>query len=484
MITKVQNIFQIDRIKYINTMKTTRKSSLIKVFTLAFLTVGCLISCNQNSQNGPSVHEMQTRLDEIMKEYQEMQRNCDDYTQQLAAKDSSIQAQAAEIQNLINQLNNAGTNNNGKVRVAGKSSKAGNAKLRRLNAELEAKKAEINQLQNRLKKQSDELNALKNAANYSDIETLARLQLLVKEQDARIVALTNDKVELTCSNDSLTAYVAYLMGQRNREAAAENANYASQITILQNQVASQQSEIDRLQSELAKQIALVAEANEKAAAATNQASKSATEAQNIAKTKGSINKKLAQLQALCDEYLEELERLRAENLILRTENDSLRTEVVSMKKNMENVAVENAKMADKVNRASVLSISDLNVTPLKTFSNNTGRPTSRASATKAFHIEGYLLDNTVIEPGTITLYAVIVSPSNIVLHNGTVEQKFDANGVRSTYTAVQAYEFTGKTRPFEMNWSKDDDYELESGTYRLNIYANGNLIGVTEFKLK
>ena len=104
-------------------MKTTRKSSLIKVFTLAFLTVGCLISCNQNSQNGPSVHEMQTRLDEIMKEYQEMQRNCDDYTQQLAAKDSSIQAQAAEIQNLINQLNNAGTNNNGKARVVGKSSK-------------------------------------------------------------------------------------------------------------------------------------------------------------------------------------------------------------------------------------------------------------------------------------------------------------------------------------------------------------------------
>ena len=292
-------------------MKTTRKSSLIKVFTLAFLTVGCLISCNQNSQNGPSVHEMQTRLDEIMKEYQEMQRNCDDYTQQLAAKDSSIQAQAAEIQNLINQLNNAGTNNNGKARVAGKSSKAGNAKLRRLNAELEAKKAEINQLQNRLKKQSDELNALKNAANYSDIETLARLQLLVKEQDARIVALTNDKVELTCSNDSLTAYVAYLMGQRNREAAAENANYASQITILQNQVASQQSEIDRLQSELAKQIALVAEANEKAAAigaeAQRNAERTIQDADYTAQTKmEAANKWAVDLKASVGSYITNL----------------------------------------------------------------------------------------------------------------------------------------------------------------------------------
>ena len=155
-----------------------------------------------------------------------------------------------------------------------------------------------------------------------------------------------------------------------------------------------------------------------------------------------------------------------------------------MKKNVENVAVENAKMAAKVSRASVLSTSELNVTPLKRLSNGTGKPTSRASATHAFRIEGYLMGNSVVEPGTITLYAVITSPSNVVLHNGTVEQKFDANGVRTTYTMVQAYEFTGQTRPFDMSWSCDDQMELESGVYRLSLYANGNLIGVTEFKLK
>ena len=141
-------------------------------------------------------------------------------------------------------------------------------------------------------------------------------------------------------------------------------------------------------------------------------------------------------------------------------------------------------MAAKVSRASVLSTSDINVTPLKRLSNGTGRPTSRASATNAFRIEGYLLANNVVEPGTITVYAVISSPSNIVLHNGTVEQKFDANGVRTTYTTVQAFEFTGDSRQFDMNWSKDDEMELEAGIYRVSLYANGNLIGVTEFKLK
>lgn len=457
-------------------MKTIRKVSIFKVAAIAFMAAGCLVSCNQNTQNGPTVNEMQTRLNDIMKEYQEMQSTCDDYSRQLAAKDSSIQAQAAEIQRLIDQLNSTGKST-ATTRSTRTGSKTNSAKLKKLNAELSARKAEIARLQERLNQQTSELNALKAADNYADREALARLQMLVKQQENRIIALTNDKVRLTCTNDSLVAHVAYLMGQRAENENATNAEYVAQVAALQNQVANQQNEINRLREELAKQAAIASEASQKSETPAETKT-------DIAKTKGSINKKLAQLQAQCDEYYEELERLRAENIILKNENDSLRSEVVSMKKNVENVAVENAKMAAKVSRASVLSTSELNVTPLKRLSNGTGKPTSRASATHAFRIEGYLMGNSVVEPGTITLYAVITSPSNVVLHNGTVEQKFDANGVRTTYTMVQAYEFTGQTRPFDMNWSCDDQMELESGVYRLSLYANGNLIGVTEFKLK
>ena len=456
-------------------MKTIRKVSIFKVAAIAFMAAGCLVSCNQNTQNGPTVNEMQTRLNDIMKEYQEMQSTCDDYSRQLAAKDSSIQAQAAEIQRLIDQLNNAGKGT-ATTRSNRTGSKTNAAKLKKLNAELSARKAEIARLQERLNQQTSELNALKAADNYADREALARLQMLVKQQENRIIALTNDKVRLTCTNDSLVAHVAYLMGQRVENENATNAEYAAQVAALQNQVANQQNEINRLREELAKQAA-IAEASQKSQAPAETKT-------DIAKTKGSINKKLAQLQAQCDEYYEELERLRAENIILKNENDSLRSEVVSMKKNVENVAVENAKMAAKVSRASILTTSELTVTPLKRQSSGTGKPTSRASATGAFRIEGYLMGNSVVEPGTITIYAVITSPSNVILHNGTLEQKFDADGVRTTYTTVRAFEFTGQTRPFDLNWSKDDEMELESGIYRLTLYANGNLIGTTEFKLK
>ena len=450
-----------------------RKVSIFKVATVAILAMGCLVSCNQNNQNGPTVNEMQTRLNDIMKEYQEMQSTCDNYSRQLAEKDSSIQAQAAEIQRLIDQVSNAPAQGKGTKVVRG-GSKVSPAKLKKLDAERTKLKAEIARLQELLNQQTAELNALKAAPDYADREAIARLRALVKEQENRIISLTNDKVSLTCINDSLVAHVAYLLGQRTDNESNPGAEYAAQVTMLQGQVSQQQAEIARLREELAKQTALAEEA-----AKSNVDSKA-----NIAKTKGSINKKLAQLQAQCDEYYEELERLRAENLMLKNENDSLRSEVVTMKKSVENVAVENAKMAAKVSRASILSTSDLTVTPLKRLSNGTGKPTSRASATHAFRIEGYLMGNSVVEPGTVTVYAMIVAPTGEVLHNGTVEQKFEADGVRSTYTMVQAYEFTGQTRPFDMSWSYDEEEELESGVYKLKLYANGNLIGVTEFKLK
>ena len=450
-----------------------RKVSIFKVATVAILAMGCLVSCNQNNQNGPTVNEMQTRLNDIMKEYQEMQSTCDNYSRQLAEKDSSIQAQAAEIQRLIDQVSNAPAQGKGTKVVRG-GSKVSSAKLKKMDAERTKLKAEIARLQELLNQQTAELNALKAAPDYADREAIASLRALVKEQENRIISLTNDKVSLTCINDSLVAHVAYLLGQRTDNESNPGAEYAAQVTMLQGQVSQQQAEIARLREELAKQTALAEEA-----AKSNVDSKA-----NIAKTKGSINKKLAQLQAQCDEYYEELERLRAENLMLKNENDSLRSEVVTMKKSVENVAVENAKMAAKVSRASILSTSDLTVTPLKRLSNGTGKPTSRASATHAFRIEGYLMGNSVVEPGTVTVYAMIVAPTGEVLHNGTVEQKFEADGVRSTYTMVQAYEFTGQTRPFDMSWSYDEEEELESGVYKLKLYANGNLIGVTEFKLK
>ena len=103
---------------------------------------------------------------------------------------------------------------------------------------------------------------------------------------------------------------------------------------------------------------------------------------------------------------------------------------------------------------------------------------------KAQEIVSLRVDTAACLGDTVDVSIGFMPWRNVVLHNGTVEQKFDANGVRTTYTTVRAFEFTGDSRQFDMSWSMDSDSELEAGIYRVSLFANGNLIGVTEFKLK
>ena len=467
-------------------MKTTKKISFLKVIVLTFVAAGCLISCNQDNKKDGSVAEMQTRLDEIMQDYQQLQQDSENYTQQLAERDSSIQAQAAEIQRLIDQLNaaqNGNGNGNGSVATAQpNTNRAANKANKRLTAQLKAKQQKIDELQASIDQLNRQLDALKATEGFADRSELARLRQIINQQDKQIVALANDKVLLTNDNDSLNARMAYMTSTRNSAAAAAvAADYTTQISTLQNQIAAQQNEITSLREELAAKAALLADAQK----AQDAAEKAAADAKaNTAKAKGNINKKLAQLQAQCDEYYAEILRLRAENASLKTENDSLRDQVAHFKKSAEDISAQNVKMRDQVNRASVLSTDNIVVTPLKRISGSTGKPTNRASAVSALRIDGMILSNNVIDPGTVTIYAVITSPNNVVLHNGTQQQSFNANGNSSPYTMVQAYEFTGEARAFDMVWSKDSELELEAGIYRVTLYANSHIIGVTEFKLK
>ena len=63
-------------------MNTVKKNSILTAVALVFLSVGCLVSCKQTPQNNADVAELQTRLDDIMKEYQELQSTCDGYATQ------------------------------------------------------------------------------------------------------------------------------------------------------------------------------------------------------------------------------------------------------------------------------------------------------------------------------------------------------------------------------------------------------------------
>ena len=469
-------------------MKTVRKRTLFSLFAAAILSAGCLVSCNQKQNNDAEIEAMRARLNAIMLEHQQMQLDYENYTSNLAAKDSAIQAQAQEIETLLAQLKAA---QSAKPQASGNNS----ARLNKQAADLKAKQDQIVELENRLEQQTREISALReiasrggNAVSETDVATVARLQKEIDDQDHIIADLSIDKATLTNRNDSLIALVAFLTSNRQAPAAGSDEQYAVRVAQLEGQVNQQQEEIARLQAELKEQIALVAEAQSMAEAAKSDAAASKKAAAN---TKGAVNKKLAELEEMCKSYAEEIARLRAENEQLKTENDSLRSEVVTMRQEAVQTAEANAKLAQKVSMAAILVTKDVTVTPLKRVASNSGKETNRASAVTTLKIDGTILDNNVVDPGSIVVYVRVTDAADRLVsspkYDGRGElipQEFEANGGKVGYTVAQAIEFTGESRPFTIVWNKSEDVELSAGIYKVALFANGNIIGTTTFRLK
>lgn len=458
-------------------MNTTRKSAIFTLATLAILAIGGFASCDQKANRDAEIESMEARLNAIIDEHQQMKEEYENYTAVLSEKDSAINAQASEIRSLISQLKAAKAGKGGttvrKVVVNDNS-----AELARQAEEIQAKQQQIADLEARLQQQQSSAASLQQqavagtAASQADRRQLERLQRQVGDQDALIARLTNEVVRLTNDNDSLVSQNIYLA--KHQGSVSESA-YTDQIAQLQQQMSGQQAEIERLKAELGQQQAAVAEAKKAVEAAKSES-----------KTK-TVNKKIKELQALCESYAQEIEQLRAENAQLRSENESLRGQVSNMRQEAEQNAMENAKLAVKLNRASILVTKDLVVTPLKVGSNGIGKETNRAASTSSLMLDGTILDNNVVEPGTIQLYARVVGSNGRVVEANTADGSdplFTANGTQMLYAMTQPVEFTGESRTFHMVWTNHGDKELAPGIYKLTLYANGNNIGTTTFRLK
>ena len=283
------------------------------------------------------------------------------------------------------------------------------------------------------------------------------LQATISDLRQQVVSMQSRIDQLSSENTALAQAV-----NNNNHQADESA--AKTIADLSAQVESQRKQIEQLQADLQKKT------NELAASKSN-----------TKPSKGSVNQKLAELQNLCDSYVAEIERLRAENEQLKNENAELKEKVSSSA----SLFAENERLQQKVKLASVLVTTELKVTPGKSVKVGTVvKPTTKAAQTKCIRLDCRLVDNNVIDPGSMTIYARISDAADRAIYNGTAENfSFNLNGVTMQYTTKQDIEFTGSGRALTMLWKKSDSVELKPGLYWVKLYANGYEIGKASFKL-
>ena len=383
-----------------------------------------------------------------------------------AAASEELTAVRSELRQMTAQLNDCRKQNTqyqNDVKAANETLASVKADLANCQSNLDAAGSQVKTLQAAQGSQNEDAAKAQQAIVQQCENDKQTLQGTISDLRQQVMAMQARVEQLTAENTAYANAAAKGGNDAGKEAAA-----AKTIADLTAQVEAQRGEIAQLQSDLQNKERELAEAK------SNTGGSKAT--------KGSVEQRLADLQSLCDSYAAEIERLRAENEQLRGENATLKEQVAASS----TLFAENERLQQKVKLASVLVTSDLKVTPGKSVKvGNVVKPTTKASQTKFVRIDCRLLDNNVVDPGSMTIFARISNAADRAISNGNADDyMFNMNGVQMQYTTKQDIEFTGSGRTLTMLWRKADAVELTPGLYWVRLYAGGYEIGKTSFKLE
>lgn len=197
---------------------------------------------------------------------------------------------------------------------------------------------------------------------------------------------------------------------------------------------------------------------------------------NLAKIK-QYEKEVGTLRSIMKSYVRQIDSLNTLNKKLIKENVSYRKEISSANLRAEMAEEKAAELDNKVRIGAVLRARDISLTAL----NVNSREVTRIKNASRLRVDFVLSANELAEPGNKAIYVRITSPDGYVL---TTEEMptFEFEGERLSYSAMREVEYDN---------TKDLDVGIfytskgfTAGTYRIQLYCEGRLIGQAEIAMR
>jgi len=202
----------------------------------------------------------------------------------------------------------------------------------------------------------------------------------------------------------------------------------------------------------------------------------AINASNLEKIK-LYKKELATLREVMKSYIIQIDSLNTKNQKLVAENTEVRNALEDARKNNEDLSREKADMSSKIETAKVLSAKNITVSPL----NRRGKDTEKASRTAKIKTSFTIRENSLAAAGEKTIYLRITRPDELVLASSE-QDVFEYQGSKIVYSAKRQVNYQNADLDVSIYW--DNVGELISGTYNVDLFCEGKLIGSSTFSLR
>jgi hypothetical protein len=187
---------------------------------------------------------------------------------------------------------------------------------------------------------------------------------------------------------------------------------------------------------------------------------------------------VAQLQARMNTLIQENDELKKMNQDLSTEIDSTKTILVEAQEYNQVLSGQNEALSKTVEKASKLSILNLKTGAYKVKNSGKEVATERASRADILKVNFTIAENRVAKSGDKSYYIQVIDSKNNVLG----EKKLIEFGDQSlTYSFVSTVQYENSTVNVTENLPGEN---FEKGTYFVNIFDKGELVGKTSFTLK
>ena len=262
------------------------------------------------------------------------------------------------------------------------------------------------------------------------------------------IALENDFKNLT---DTLDAKKMELEAFRGK-----NAELDSVITAQQNEIDNQKKTISSLFA------------------------KGKMTSSELAKAKEMI----AQYEASIAAMKQQIEQLTADKQKLTAENQQLSTDLNAEKQTTAALNQDLAIKNKKVELGSLLQLRNIEVLGIKKKSNGKEVDVNRVKQVESLRVSFETGDNKVLENGNVSLFVRIINPKGetiSVADQGSGTFKMADSGDNVQFTKKADFDWNQSNKKVVVYWSQNIK---DAGTYKVEVYQSGYLIGQGQVALK
>ncbi len=190
-----------------------------------------------------------------------------------------------------------------------------------------------------------------------------------------------------------------------------------------------------------------------------------------------LKNELATLRSVMVSYINQIDSLNQINAQQKVVIAEVTQKYNDASRQISDLTEERKNLTEQVTLASQLDATNIRVLPL----NKRGKEAKRTKDTEKLQISFNIAKNITAKTGDRTLYVRILKPDNDVLTKDASDT-FSYENRELSYSIKKYIEYTGEEQPVSVYW--DVQEFLYAGNYRLDVFAEGNLIGSSTFSLK